>query len=65
MVRLIAKNINRTILFSHIAGFAVNLLIPYVGKAKKAFASLIYEDCEKHNFDYCIENFEDSVKKSI
>lgn len=65
MVRLMAKNLNRRIFFSRLAGVAVTAMVPVVGMARKAFSSLIYQDCEKHGFSYCKDDFAESVRKSI
>ncbi len=65
MVRVIAKTLGRRILFSRLAGVAVNAMVPFVGAARKAFSSLIYQDCEQHGFCYCKDNFEESVRKSV
>ena len=65
MVRIMAKNLNRSIFFSRLAGVAVGAMVPVVGVARKAFSTLIYRDCEKHGFCYCEESFEESVGKSI
>lgn len=65
MVRLIAKALGRRIFFSRLAGLAVGAMVPVLAVARKAFSTLIYEGFERHDFSYCTESFEDSVKKSI
>lgn len=65
MVRIIAKEAGRKVWFSSLAGAAVGCMIPMVGVARKAFGTLIYQECEKHNFCYCVEDFEDSVRNSL
>lgn len=65
MVRIMAKTLNRRIFFSRLAGVAVGAMMPVVGMARKAFSTLIYQDCEKHDFCYCEDSFEESVRKSV
>lgn len=65
MARIIAESSGRRIWFSRMAGMCVHAMIPLVGVARKAFATLIYQDWEKHDFGYCVENFEDSVRRSL
>lgn len=65
MVRLIAQKLDRRIFFSRLAGLAVGAMVPFVSVARKAFSTLIYEDFERHDFSYCTEPFEDSVRDSI
>ena len=65
MARLIADALGKKTFFSRLCGLAVRMLIPFVSKARKAFASLTYEDCEDFGWCYCIEDFEESVKNSI
>ena len=65
MARLIADALGKKTFFSRLCGLAVRMLIPFVSKARKAFASLTYEGCEVFDWCYCTESFEDSVKNSI
>jgi UDP-glucose 4-epimerase len=65
MVRMMAKILNRRIFFSRLAGWAVGAMVPVVGVARKAFSSLIYQDCEKHDFCYCEDDFAQSMGKSL
>ena len=65
MARLIAEALGKKTCFSRLCGLAVRIIIPFVSKAKKAFASLTYEGCEDFDWCYCTESFEDSVKNSI
>ena len=65
MAKYMAKAKGRKVFFSKLAGFAIKMMIPFVSKAKKAFATLIYKDCEQFDFSYCVEELEDSINKSI
>ena len=65
MVKIMAKTLNRRVFFSRLAGVAVGAMVLVVGMARKAFSTLIYQDCEKHDFCYCEDSFEESVRKSV
>lgn len=62
---LIAKENGKKLYLSFICGFGVWLLRPFSTTIKKAFGSLVYKDSEDFNFEYCIIDFNESVKKSI
>lgn len=61
MARHISKTINSPVCFSRLAGIAVKCILPFYGKARKAFGTLIYQDCEQFGFCYCKENLEESI----
>jgi len=65
MAKTIAKVLGKRVFFSRLAGLAVRLLIPVLRPARKAFSTLIYQDCEQHDFCYCETDFESSVRSSI
>ncbi|MBR6572916.1 MAG: NAD-dependent epimerase/dehydratase family protein [Clostridia bacterium] len=65
MAKIIAKSLNKHVLFSRLLGLCVKILIPFVSKAKKAFGSLTYKNLEQFDFCYCEESFSDSVTNSI
>lgn len=65
IARIMAKVLKRRVFFSYLAGLCVRMLIPIFGKAKKAFSTLIYQDCEQFDYCYCKEDLESSVRKSI
>lgn len=65
MARTIAKKLGRRIWFSHLAGLAVRLTIPFLSLTQKAFGSLIYQDTERHDYRYCIRDNDDSVSDSV
>ncbi len=62
MARKIATALGKKVYFSHLLGFAVKLLTPFLSIAKKGFGSLVYKDCE--DFDYCYCG-EDDIEKSV
>ena len=65
MARIIADQLGRKVRFSPMAGLAVQALALVYPTARKAFSSLTYENCEQHGYCYCVEDFEQSVRKSI
>ena len=65
MARLIAKAMGKRVWFSRLAGLAVVVLRPVAGILQKAFGTLIYKDLEQFGFEYCVTDFEDSVRKSL
>lgn len=65
MARIMAEVLGRRVWFSRLAGIAVQVLAHIHPTARKAFSSLTYEGCEQHDFTYCVEDFEDSLRKSI
>ena len=65
MARIIADALGRRVWFSRLAGIAVQVLAAVYPTARKAFSSLTYEGCEQHNYRYCVDEFEHSVRKSI
>lgn len=65
MAAMMAEILGRRVFFSRLAGAAVGALMPVFGMARKAFSSLTYQDCEKHDFRYCKEDLAQSVRKSI
>lgn len=62
MARKIAQSLGKKVYFSYLLGFGARLLIPIVSMAKKAFGSLVYENCEDFDFCYCES---DNVEKSV
>ena len=65
MARIIADTLGRRVWFSRPAGIAVQALAAVYPTARKAFSSLTYENCEQHDFRYCVEDFEESVRRSV
>ena len=65
MARVIAGKLGRRVLFSRLAGFGVQLLVPGVPMAKKAFGSLVYRDTERHDFCYCVRDNAESVADAV
>ena len=65
MAREISQKIHTHIFFSRLAGLMVNVIMPFSGKARKAFSTLIYQGCEQFDFCYCIESIRDSIRESV
>jgi len=62
MAAKIAAALGKKVFFSRILGLGVRLLAPIVSMAKKAFSSLVYENCEDFEFCYCQD---DNIEKSV
>ena len=65
MAKVIADKIGRKIVFSRFVGFCVCMIRPFVGMAKKAFGTLVYQDTEDFNFGYCVVDSENSFRLSV
>ena len=51
---------------SRLFGLCVTVMAPFVSAAEKAFGSLVYEaELEKMDFEYCVVELQESVKKSV
>ena len=62
MARKIAQSLGKKVYFSHLLGLGARVLTPIVSMAKKAFSSLVYENCEDFGFCYCES---DNIEKSV
>lgn len=65
LAKLIAEGMNKKLWISSACGFFVCLMKPFLNMIKKAFGTLIYEETEDFDFEYCVVDFEKSVKESI
>ncbi len=65
MARIMADALGRRVWFSRAAGLAVQALAAVYPTARKAFSSLIYENCEQHGYCYCTEDFDASIRNSL
>lgn len=65
MARHMARESGKRVFFSRLAGLGVQALIPFVGVARKAFSTLIYQGCEQHGYCYCVDDFDTSMEKSL
>ena len=65
MAKVMASALGRRVWFSRPAGWLIRCIIPVVGKARKAFASLYYKDWEAFDFAYCEETFDESIRRSL
>lgn len=65
MERIIANSLGKKIYISRLLAPFVPIMIKFIGKAEKAFGTLIYKDTEVFAYSYCIKGFEQSVKESI
>ena len=65
MAKAIVRVMGRKVWFSAFAGWAVRCMEPVLGVARKAFGTLIYQDCECFDYCYCVRDMEQSVRESI
>ena len=65
MAKAIAKGMNKKLFASRILGFFVWLIRPHVAMAKKAFGTLVYENTEDFDYNYCTVDFDESIYRSI
>lgn len=65
IAKIMAKVMHRRVFFSRLAGLGVKMLIPVFRPARKAFSTLIYQNCEQFDYCYCTEDLEGSIRKSI
>lgn len=65
MAYLIATSLGRKVYFSRLLGLCVYIIKPFSLKLRKAFGSLIYEDLDSLDFDYCHIDFKQSIEKSL
>lgn len=65
MATWIAEALGKKVFMSVVAGAGVKCIQPVVGLVKKAFGTLVYKDTEDFNFDYCIVDLQESVKRSV
>jgi len=65
IVLLIAEQLGKTIRLSDVLALPVALGAYAVPKIAKAFGSLIYKDMPPFDYNYCICEFDESVRKSI
>ena len=65
MATQIAVRIGKPLCLSRVLGVAVDVVKPCVGMLKKAFGTLIYQDCEDFEFSYCTVDMDESFKDSV
>jgi UDP-glucose 4-epimerase len=65
MARTIAEGLGKKCRMSAFLGLGVKILTPFVGMAKKAFGTLIYENCEELDYEYSTVDIKESVLRSV
>lgn len=65
MAATIARVINKKVYSSACLGLLICIVRPILVITRKAFGSLVYNDTETLDYDYCAVAFEESVYKSI
>ena len=65
MARTIAEGLDKKCRMSAFLGLGVKILTPFVGMAKKAFGTLVYENCEELDYEYSTVDTKESVLRSV
>lgn len=65
MAHCIAQKLGKRIFFSRLLGLGVLCIRPFVGTAKKAFGTLIYENTERHGYSYCVREQDSSIFHAV
>lgn len=65
MAKIMADAMGRKVWFSRLAGWGVGMVIPVLGIARKAFASLTYDGWEQFDYCYCEETLDESIRRSV
>ena len=65
MATQIAEKLEKPLRLNRALGWMVDLAKPFVGMLKKAFGTLIYQDCEEFDFSYCTVDMDESFRDSV
>lgn len=65
MVMLIGAQLGKKIRLSGVLALPVALAVRFVPKVRKAFGSLIYKDVPSFGYEYCVSEFDESVRRSV
>lgn len=65
MAKEISAEIGKKVWFSFLLGWGISFIRLFVPMAKKAFGTLIYENTEDFQFDYCTNNLQSTIRKSV
>ena len=65
MAQIIAVKLGKKCPGSALLGLGAKMAIPFLGMAKKAFGTLIYEDTEMLDFEYAAISSEEGVRRSV
>ena len=65
MARYMARAMKKRLLFTRLGGLGIVIVRPFVKRLQKAFGTLIYKDTEAFDYNYCIVDNEESVRKSV
>ena len=65
IANIVASSINKKIHFSRLLGCAVKICTPFLTIAQKGFGTLIYQDTEDFNFEYCTKDNSESISESV
>jgi UDP-glucose 4-epimerase len=65
MAGIIAERLEKKCPRSALLGLCAKMAIPFVGMAKKAFGTLIYQDTEVLDFEYAVISSDEGVRRSL
>lgn len=65
MAGIIAERLEKKCPRSALLGLCSKMAIPFVGMAKKAFGTLIYQDTEVLDFEYAVISSDEGVRRSL
>lgn len=65
MAGIIAERLGKKCPRSALLGLCAKMAIPFVGMAKKAFGTLIYQDTEVLDFEYAVISSDEGVRRSL
>lgn len=65
MAGIIAERLEKKCPRSALLGLGAKMAIPFVGMAKKAFGTLIYQDTEVLDFEYAVISSDEGVRRSL
>jgi len=65
MAKWMGEAINKKNYMSFLLGIGVYIIKPFLGIVQKAFGTLIYDDTEVFDYNYCVTDLQNSVKISV
>ncbi len=65
MAKIIAESIGKKVWMSTLAGGFIYMIRPAVNIAKKAFGNLIYQNVDDFEYNYCIVENLESIRRSV
>jgi nucleoside-diphosphate-sugar epimerase len=65
MIEIIGNQLGKKIRISKVLALPATVATRFITKARKAFGSLIYKDVPDFGYEYCIYEFDESVRRSV